>query len=106
MGVVFGDGFADVPSGKRVVKVRGQEIAARRVVYRGRSTIKGLHAGRRLTLVGHPDAAMADETLLVTRVTHRLMQGDVATEGYSNEFEAIPASVPFRPPRQTPKPRI
>ncbi|MCC7536735.1 MAG: type VI secretion system tip protein VgrG [Deltaproteobacteria bacterium] len=104
--VRFGDDFEDVAAGKRIARVRAEEVASGRVVFRGRSTVRGLHAGHRFVLAGHPDAELADVQLLVTSVSHRVVQGGSATEGYHNDFEAVPASAQYRPQRVTPKPRI
>ncbi|MCA9298208.1 MAG: hypothetical protein KDA28_04030, partial [Phycisphaerales bacterium] len=68
-----------------------------------------LSAGARLTITGHP--ILDSIELLLVRVEHHgrfLAYGTAsgADESYRAVFEAIPAAVPYRPPRVTPKPKI
>ncbi|MCC7535328.1 MAG: type VI secretion system tip protein VgrG [Deltaproteobacteria bacterium] len=105
----FGDHYATGLEGQRLARIRGEEIQTGKVVFHGRSTIPGLRAGRRFTLHGHPMPELDGMELLVTRVEHHVVQpapGGVEAEPYENDFEAIPASQPWRPARITPKPKI
>ncbi|HVY48259.1 MAG TPA: type VI secretion system tip protein TssI/VgrG [Minicystis sp.] len=90
-----------------VARVRSEELAATRRVLEGTSALLGLSSGARTALEGHP---RADGELLVVSLEHHGEQpafGRTTGEHrYRNAFRAIPASVPFRPARVTPKPRV
>ena len=53
-----------------------------------------------------------NQDYLVTQVTHTgaeanvLGSGGESQAGYTNEFTAVAASVPYRPPRLTPEPKL
>ncbi len=105
-------GFRDADTGKRYAQVRLEEHqAARRVAGMGAS-IRGLIPGYTFELCEHPRAAMNGE-YLVTHLEHEGAQPQSgqeetgpATPTHQVEVRAIPASVPFRPSRETPRPRI
>ncbi|MBI1181994.1 MAG: type VI secretion system tip protein VgrG [Alphaproteobacteria bacterium] len=52
------------------------------------------------------------QEFVVTRISHQVAEGSYVPggpggeTGYSNSFQCMPSKVLFRPPRQTPKPRI
>jgi len=66
----------------------------------GRADVRHFTAGGKITLSGHPDSALNGDWVLAS-VRH-----DAAPGAYGNRFTAFPASVVFRPPRLTPRPRI
>ncbi|QGZ64851.1 type VI secretion system tip protein TssI/VgrG [Paraburkholderia acidisoli] len=66
----------------------------------GRGGYYGLTAGTTFTLAGHPNAAL-DVSYVVRAVTHT-----ASHRSYSNEFEVLPATVPFRAPALTPRPVV
>jgi type VI secretion system secreted protein VgrG len=109
----YGEHFRDTGEGKKLVKVRAEELAARREVYTGQSRVRALRSGQIFELTGHM-LGQFDQSYLVTEVTHEVDQQRVSGEsaaakgtlGYTNSWLAIPASVPFRPERRTPKPRV
>ena len=72
----------------------------------GESTAPDLHAGYRFSLEDRTAAGISD-SYIVTRVKHaafaRMVNG-TRVYHYVNDFEAIPAKVPFRPARVTAKP--
>ena len=72
----------------------------------GESTSPDLHAGYRFDLVDGTAAGISD-SYIVTRVRHaafaRMVNGGTVYH-YVNDFEAIPAKLPFRPARVTAKP--
>lgn len=89
-----------------LAKVRAEEVAATHRVFRGKGRRAELTAGSRFRLEHHPHF---DGELLVTSIKHRalyLTHGSADHEPYENTFTAIPAEVPFRPPRVTSWPRI
>ena len=95
-----------------MAQVRREEIASRRKVFRGRSDQPGLAPGYHFTLEGHRREAMNGK-YLVTSVRHRGAHRFATATGaapdalpYQNEFTCIPLSVPFRPPRRTPIPKV
>jgi type VI secretion system secreted protein VgrG len=104
----------------RLSHLRMQEEAAAAVVARGESRCGHLLPGYTFTLASHRDG---DGAYLLTRVEHdadvedAYLSESVALGAerpqvpgderlYRNRFEAIPAEVPFRPPRVTPRPTI
>jgi type VI secretion system secreted protein VgrG len=95
------------PETQRVAQLRAQAEAVKALLAFGQSDCSYLVAGSRFSLRGH---FCGDGPYLLTRVTH---QGDQEAtfltgsgEKYSNTIEAIPAEVPFRPQRVTPRPQI
>jgi type VI secretion system secreted protein VgrG len=109
----YGEHFRDTGEGKKLAKVRAEELAARREVYTGQSRVRALRSGQIFELMGHV-LGQFDQSYLVTEVTHEVDQQRVSgesaaargTQGYTNSWLAIPAKVPFRPERRTPKPRV
>jgi type VI secretion system secreted protein VgrG len=104
----YGNHAKTLEEAQRLARVRAEEVAAGRRLYRGRSALPQLAAGSRLHLAEHP---LGDLDLLVVAVSHRVSQADWGERGqgptaYENEFTAIPFDVPFRPVRKTPKPVV
>ena len=107
-----GNVFISNDAGSDYAKIRAEEIAWRQLIFRGHSDARGLRAGAVYALSGHFSAPCNCRQLLI-EVHHegRLeiasgSEGDDETAKYSNRFVAIPADVPFRPARITPKPVI
>jgi type VI secretion system secreted protein VgrG len=97
--------------GKDLAKIRLEEERAERLLGVGRSDCRRFIPGYRFTLVEHARDTFNQEYLLL-RVRHRgrQPQGEAATSEsgplYSNAFECIPATTPYRAPRVTPRPTI
>jgi type VI secretion system secreted protein VgrG len=102
--------------GKRVVEIRAQHEAAARIGVRGGSRCRQFTAGHKVsvkTLSTDPVAVplKIDGDYVLTAVEHlarigsNLRSGEAA-ELYDNTFSALPAAVPFRPARTTPKPVV
>ncbi|MFO0628457.1 MAG: type VI secretion system tip protein TssI/VgrG [Polyangiales bacterium] len=98
------------PNAGLASKIAGFEVdalAGAHDLLRGESNLQSLRAGVRLTLNGHPTET---EPLLVTRVMHRVRLRETVEGGYGgdavyeNEFECVPTSRAYRPPRATPRP--
>lgn len=106
---LYSEHFKDAAEGKRLAKIRSQELTCRKDLFHGSSRVRGLRPGHRFTLEGHPLHAF-DREYLVLEVSHHVAQGQggdaVSSVGYSNTFTAIPADVVFRPARVAPKPKI
>ncbi|WP_437734424.1 type VI secretion system Vgr family protein [Sorangium sp. So ce1335] len=97
-----GGPFATPEEGAALAVARAEELRCRAAVYDG-AIGAPLAAGARLGLSGHFRADW-NRDYLVTRAVHRAEAGDGPR--YACEFEAIPASTRYRPPRITPRPRL
>ena len=89
----------------RTAALRVEEQATGALTIAGASTYRNLVAGHRFVLTGHVDA---DGPYVLTSVQHNAWLVD-AKRGlleYANTFTCIPAGVPFRPPRTTPRPSL
>lgn len=92
--------YADKGEGDAKAKLRLQELQVPGRSVRGDSYCRAFTPGYKFTLSDHFRADLND-TYVLRRVAHAATQ-----EGYSNTFEAYPLSVPFRPPRVTPRARV
>lgn len=109
------DGYTDASWGGTLASVRAGELAVSRNELRGHSDCLAMQTGTVFTLRGH-DAASLNTRFAVVSVTHNVWESAASVEfvpqqtpqaaGYGNSFTAIPLSVPFRPRRKTPLPRI
>ncbi|MBV8401721.1 MAG: type VI secretion system tip protein VgrG, partial [Acetobacteraceae bacterium] len=111
--------YAEQPHGSQLTDVRMQEINASRAVHQGTSNSRKLHAGWKFRVSDHPDDAVNRE-YLVTRseislsIAEGLSSRAKDSSGASGELldtyrvtlHAIPADVPFRLQRCTPRPMI
>ncbi|HVK12638.1 MAG TPA: type VI secretion system tip protein TssI/VgrG, partial [Gemmataceae bacterium] len=94
---------------ERTAKLRAEAEAARALTVAGTSDCRHLTAGHQFSLSGHFNA---DGKYTLTRVTHRATMGSAyvpAADGephYENTFECVPAGLPWRPERATPRPVI
>jgi type VI secretion system secreted protein VgrG len=83
----------------RQAELRQQAEVVRRQVARGTSDCNALEPGTTFSIQGHVNAEL-DQQYVVVACTHR---GRVRAEGnealYENEFECIPSTVRFVPPR-------
>ncbi len=101
--VEYGAHHKTSDEGLATATVRAREREATQRVHSGESDQPELEAGRIVTIDG--------TELLVLEVEHSLTQGvglhgDDGVEAYSNRFRAIDATLEYRPPRTTPRPRI
>ncbi len=102
--------YSTKSDGDRYAKIRLEEREVDLVTVRGKSNCMGLECGYKFTLAEHyRDAANQDYTVLALR--HRgknssYRAGVPQPFDYANDFEAIPNSVSFRPPRLARKPVI
>jgi type VI secretion system secreted protein VgrG len=96
--------------GSRYARLRMEEREVHLWTVRGKSNCMGFECGYKFTLSDHfRDAANQDYTLIALRhkgQNSSYRSGHTDPFDYSNEFEAIPNSVPFRPPRLAHKPFI
>jgi type VI secretion system secreted protein VgrG len=97
--------------GDKLVKLRIEEEEAQRAVLDGASGCRQFSAGYRFQLSGHARADF-DGAYVLTSVSHRAAERGYEAEGgrgessYDNTFTCMPAKVPFRPMRLTPKPVV
>lgn len=111
--VLHGEHFLEPPEGKRLARIRTEQLVAHSEVYTGSGSVRDLRSGQLFTLRGHPLQGF-DQQYLVTEVRHQAEQeqtcresgGPQGNRGYSNTWVAIAAAVPFRPERRTPKPKV
>ena len=90
---------------RRTAEIRMQEEAARALAVEGAGTAGQLASGHRFTLERHVDFR---GSYVVTSVQHRatLRPGGGGGLEYANSFTCIPAGLPFRPVRATPRPTV
>ena len=97
--------------GDKRARVRCEEIHTRYEIAKGKADARGIQAGFVFTLMDHPrDDQNAKH--LVTAAVHTIQldaleSGDIDRGApYLCSFSTIPASVPYRPQRITPKPFV
>ena len=83
-----------------IAKRRAEEQASLAGLLRGTSPLRHLASGTAFTLTKHPADAFNAKYILL-EVSH-----SAARRRYTNSFTAFLATVPFRPERRTPRPRI
>lgn len=110
--VEYGSHVKTPEEAERLARIRAEERACRQRVYEGRGSVAAFHAGAVTSLVEHPRLP-SPTSLLLVEVAHEAAVPVFSEKGegakpasYRNTFRAIPADVPFRPARVTPKPRI
>jgi type VI secretion system secreted protein VgrG len=102
---------------KRVAEIRMQAGAVAALAVRGSGSCRRLVAGHKFTVVTPPGDLPAksvkpEGAYVLTRVKHSAKGGSEFQSGgagpfeYRAEFECIPAALPFRPPRTTPRPTV
>jgi type VI secretion system secreted protein VgrG len=98
-------GAAVRAEGARTVAIRSQQEAAQAIAIQAKSVVPSLTAGHKFTLAGHFDANGA---YVLTQVTHSARDPGTGNNrvDYDNSFTCIPASLPFRPARTTPRPVV
>ncbi len=101
----FPGGYTVRSDGIELARNRAEALAAGANVFAGESNLRHLAAGYAFTIERHAERSL-DGRYLVTRVTHKYSRPDGERVEYHNQFTAIPDSVPYRPPRVTPIPRI
>ena len=92
--------------GDRYARLRLEQKEAERALLRGESNAPVLTSGHKFDLTDHPNRSL-DQSYHVLRVRHSAAIGNYTTADssydYTNSFDAIPASVPYRPPLITPR---
>jgi type VI secretion system secreted protein VgrG len=102
--------YSTKDDGDHYARIRLEELEVGISTVRGESNCMGFQSGYKFTLSDHyRDSANTDYTLLMLEHHARnssYRAGQVDPFDYRNRFEAIPNSVPFRPPRRARKPVI
>jgi type VI secretion system secreted protein VgrG len=96
--------------GDALAKLRIEEEESQRSVVQGSGGCRQFTAGYKFTLKGHARADV-DASYTLVSVTHSAQEHGYGSEGhdgfsYANSFACIPAAVPFRTSRMTPKPFV
>ena len=98
--------------GDHLAKTRLQETVTFKDYATGKSNCRCFTTGATVELTDHYRKDMNKKWLL-TAIQHECTMGETYGSGgtdegffYSNSFQAVPASVTFRPPRITPKPSV
>ncbi len=101
-------GYTTMNPGNALVKVRMEEKEAQITTVRGGGKCRSFTSGYRFTLINADRSEMNNKEYLLTSVAHMISQSVQAGGDfdYGNSFCCIPADVPFRPPRVTPKPVV
>jgi type VI secretion system secreted protein VgrG len=101
--------YSKLSDGERYASLRLQEKAAAQEVVRGVGKCRAFRSGYEFDLSEHYRAD-SNQTYFLKSVWHSAHGGGYRTSGgeaeYSNEFECIPSSIPFRPASRTPKPVV
>ncbi|HIJ88260.1 MAG TPA: type VI secretion system tip protein VgrG [Desulfuromonadales bacterium] len=101
-------GYMTKAPGDKLVRVRMEEEETQVTTVRGSGCCRSFTAGYRFTLLNADRKDMNDKEFILTSIAHTVSQS--VQEGgaftYHNSFTCIPADVPFRPPRLTPKPFV
>jgi len=99
-------GYDSKAAGDSYVKARVEEQQSKYQVVRAGGDLRGLATGCFFQLTDHPSSDQNQEYLVVSTV-HHLINPEIEP-GCSQhcEFEAIPSSQTWRPPRITPAPKI
>ena len=100
--------FRNRSAGETMARIRMEGDEAHCIRIRGTSDCRFFASGFRFTLKEHSRADLNDKDYLLVTVTHNATEGygDDAGARYENSFECLPHSVPYRPPRLTPRPAV
>ncbi|MEX2570228.1 MAG: type VI secretion system tip protein TssI/VgrG [Gemmatimonadota bacterium] len=93
-------GFGKKDAGDRIAKLRAEAHELPATELSGYGFARAFTAGHKFKLAKHPRADF-NQGYILRRVHHTATQ-----DGYQNSFEAFPQSVPYRPARRTPPPRV
>jgi len=100
--------------GNQFANVRMEEEEAKITSIIGSSVCRAFTSGYRFKLLGHYRQDMDEKEFVLTSLSHGATQSGFTTKSsldmegfsYSNNFTCIPFDVPYRPPRNTPKPEV
>lgn len=106
-------GYESKDRGQGYAQLRLQEFQCAREVLSMSCSVRSMKPGFTFELIEHP-AQRLNREYVVVQVLHRGRQPQSGEEeaiahnevGYDAEIRTIPAGVPYRPPRVTPRPRV
>ncbi len=106
----FPGGYAEGGAGKRRARVRLEEQRTGAEAATGETSSRRLRAGCVLELQKHP-VGRIDGRYLLQAVRQRgeqaeLLESGISKERFGCDFDCLPVTAPFRPPRLTPRPVI
>ncbi|MFK7984846.1 MAG: type VI secretion system Vgr family protein [Sandaracinaceae bacterium] len=90
--------------GAALAETRAQQIVSERVRFEATGTLFGVSAGFVVNLADHPHGEYAHRAFVIVRRHLELHGGGSAS--HQDTYELTDATVEYRPPRRTPKPRI
>jgi type VI secretion system secreted protein VgrG len=96
----YSAGFLNRGQGEQKVKCRLEGCTAEQQLLEGQGHCFSFISGYKFTLVNHPRQDFNKDYVL------QWLSHSLSLTHYSNAFRAFPATVAFRPPVTTPKPRI
>ena len=101
-------GFVEVDAGDRYARIKLEELEQQGDVVRGSGVCRAFLTGHKFDLKEHYRKPVNTSYQLL-QVRHTGSAGDYGSEDsgtltYSNEFVAIPAKIPYHPPRTAQKP--
>ncbi|MCI0516176.1 type VI secretion system tip protein VgrG [candidate division KSB1 bacterium] len=111
----YGDHFKTADEGKKLAKVRGEAMECHRKLFYGRSDCRGFRTGYKFSLKDHYRTDLMDVDYLLTAIYFEGSQAagfgfetgaKKEAPNFQCRFECIPVNVPFRPPRNTPVPKL
>jgi type VI secretion system secreted protein VgrG len=99
------------PDGETLASLRIEEEEAGFDLVQATSGYRSLLAGGKFTLEKSIAAKEEGHQWTISRIEHRVRTeayhaGDSGGDSYENAFTCFPASIPWRPPRRTPKPSV
>jgi type VI secretion system secreted protein VgrG len=101
--------YTEIREGERYSSLRLEALSAREEVLRGTSHCRAFESGRKFGLTDYYRQD-ANKDYLLLSVEHSAKGGGYRSGSpgaeYVNQFECIPVAVPYRPPRNTPRPVI
>jgi type VI secretion system secreted protein VgrG len=102
--------YTTVDDGTRYVKLRLEEREALQFVVNGTSRCRAFRPGVTFKLKGH-FRKDTNQDYFLTSIVHEAWdstyrQNKEKSHYYKNSFTAIPKTVPYRPPRNTPRPTV
>lgn len=101
----YAGGYQKRPEGERLAKLRMEQEEAQHTQATGASSVRTFVAGYTFNLSEHYRGDY-NGSYVLTSVTHQAASNLDGETSYSNTFTCIPASLPFRPARMTPKPVV
>ena len=105
-------GYQFRTDGDSYARVRMESEEARHDVVSGEGSCRSFSPGARFTMTKHHSGREKGKSYFVTTVRHRMdatgqfTTGSGANDGYENEFTCVPVDAPYRPVRNTERPRI